>query len=150
MPSLNLAGAAIPRFERQHYTVVQHRALKRTQKNVSKRSTVSAHGLTVEFKWQYVLMVSRVPSRSLDGTGCRAWGRCRTVGRYLSTLFVSCATTTSSPALYITVHPQQPPFFSVSSSTPILATPFWFCAPDGAPVYEDISLLYLRISRTIS
>ena len=59
-------------------------------------------------------------------------------------------TTRSSPALYITVHPQQPPFFSVSSSTPILAMPFWDWPPVGAPVYEDISLLYLRISRTMS
>lgn len=54
------------------------------------------------------------------------------------------------PRSYITVQPQQPPFLSVSSSTPILAIPFWFCVPDGAPVYEDISLLYLRISRTMS
>lgn len=48
----------------------------------------------------------------------------------------------------MTTHPQQP-FFSWSSSTPILEMPL-DCPPEGAPVYDDISLLYLRISRTMS
>lgn len=45
---------------------------------------------------------------------------------------------------------QQQPFFSSASSTPILATRSWLPVPDPAPVYDDISLLYLRISRTMS
>jgi hypothetical protein len=67
-----------------------------------------------------------------------------------SSCFVACAmTTTTSPSSYITMHPQQP-FFSVSSSMPICLIPFWPWPPDGAPLYADISLLYLRISRTMS
>lgn len=54
--------------------------------------------------------------------------------------------TTAPP--YMTTHPQQP-FFPSSSSMPILAMPL-DGPPDGAPVYDDISLLYLRISRTMS
>jgi hypothetical protein len=51
--------------------------------------------------------------------------------------------------LYITTHPQQPFLSSPPSSMPILDTPFCW-PPDCAPVYDDISLLYLRISRTMS
>jgi hypothetical protein len=53
------------------------------------------------------------------------------------------------PPAYITTHPQQP-FFSESSSMPIFWMPLEPWPPEGAPVYDDISLLYLRISRTMS
>jgi hypothetical protein len=55
------------------------------------------------------------------------------------------------PPPYITVHPQQPPFFSLWSSLSNLVMPFEPCPFEpGAPPYDDISLLYLRISRTMS
>lgn len=44
---------------------------------------------------------------------------------------------------------QHPPFFSPSSPSPWLKPFIWPPVP-GAPVYDDISLLYLRISRTMS
>ena len=50
---------------------------------------------------------------------------------------------------YMTTQPQHP-FFSSSSSMPILDMPLGGPPAPDAPVYDDISLLYLRISRTMS
>ena len=128
--------------------VIRYPVMRTQSDSIEEKGCSNDRPLEVKVDWQYVTVASRVffcwtkqhrqwPGRSTEpsGVGISPQGA-RQQRQWL-------------PPPYITTHPQQP-FFSAWSSVSNVV--FWgpFPFEPGAPVYDDISLLYLRISRTIS
>lgn len=122
----------------------QHRSPPKKKPGLTSREPKDGWAALAKLNRRYVLKVSMFSSCASGDVRWQRRGRLRTAIGISSSLL----TTARQQPLYMTTHPQHP-FFSWSSSMPILPMPFdW--PPAGAPVYDDISLLYLRISRTMS